>query len=187
MRKRIVLCLLSSLMMFTFVGCGTNMYESQESQVSEYNNGVDDAKKLFKENEELAKSKETEVMNMVTCNEISKETYKLLNIEKPLDREEGEKDNRYMWRNMHTLMKNTSVDTYNEYVDWINGVSTYTNSMGDHVFLYGQPYIIKRGYYSSVSSNYLTQFMVLRFQDSTESVKVRVYWKDKKIQGIVLQ
>lgn len=182
-----MVCLLSSVLLLGLTGCGTSMYESQESQVEEYNEGVADAKQLFKDNEEFAKAREEEVINMITCNEITEEAYKLLNIEEPLDREDGEVDNRYMWRNMHTLMKNSSIDVYLEYVDWINGVSTFTNRDGDHIFMYGLPYVVKKGYYSSVSSNYLTQFLVIRFQNSSEMVKARVYWKDKKIQGIVLQ
>lgn len=186
MQRKVFAAILSVVVLLNFAGCGTSMYESQEKEVSEYNEGVSDAKKLFKDNKDIALNNEVAIVNMVTCNDITKESYSLLNIEEPLDREEGESDARFMYRNMHTLMENTSLDTYSEFLDWINGISEFTDKNGDHEYLFFKPYVVSRGFYSSVSAKYMTQFIVIGVPNYGKSIKARIYWKDKKIHGIVL-
>ena len=184
MVKRILVCLVVAIAVASSSGC-TSMYQSQVAQISQYNEGVSEAKTLFSENEDFARENAQVVAKMITCNDITTDAYALLNVEETLEKESNETDKGFMYRNMHTLMTYSSVDTYEEYNNWINGVSSYTDSNGDHVYKYAYPCIIKSGYYSSVSSNFLCQFLVISFA-SGDSIRARVYWKDKHIQGIVL-
>ena len=177
---------MASLMVFTVSGCKDSMYESQIEEISQYNEGIKEAKSLFK-NEDIAKENEEAVVNLITCNEATKDEYNLLNIEEPLEKDDDEDEQGYIFRSMHTLMPYTTVDTYKEYVDWSTEASD-PDYLVKPTYKYANPYIVKRGYYSSVSSNFLTQFLVIQFQGSTdESLKARVYWKDNKIQGIVIE
>lgn len=163
-----------------------SMYESQVSKVQEYNNGVANVKKLFNDNEAKARSNETLVAHMISCNEITKEGYQLFNLPDAPEKEDGETDEHYMYRCMNTLFDKSIIKPYEEYNNFQNELTSFSDSLGNFVYKYEDDYIINSGYFSSVDSNFLCQFLVI---DNLYSniLKARIYWADGKIQGVVIQ
>ena len=180
----VVLFILSLLSVSS--GCSDNtMYEQQVSKVELYNKGVENTERLFAENERIARANEDKVVDMITCNKIDKEGYQLLNITDKPERK-ADSDEMYMYQCMSTLMTKTIIDTYSEYFDYSNNLSTFTNSEGEFIYKYGNAYVIDSGYYASVSSKYLCQFLVID-NSSGSLLKARVFWSGGKIQEIVIQ
>ena len=168
-------------------GCqDQSMYEKQISDVSEYNAAVDNTKTLFKENESIANKNVDVVVDAITCNKIDKKGYALFNITKKLDREPGENDEHYMFRCIDTLCESSYIRTFEEYHNYVNNISTFTNNDGKFIYKYGNAYEIENGCYASVDSNYLCQFIVIS-SNSDKSLKCRVFWEHGKIQMIVMQ
>lgn len=167
------------------VGCSPD-YTEQVETVAQYNAGVSNLDTLFNTDEEVARANEIVVLKMLTCNEISTDGFELLNITDRKERDEDEDEKHYLLRSMNTLMTDSAVDVYGEWCDWVDGISTFTDSNGARVYKYAQAYAIKTGYYSSVSSGYLCQFIVINFVGNTEQLVARVYWSDGKIQRVVV-
>lgn len=173
----------------TLCGCqDQSMYEQQVSKVEVYNNAVTETNKLFDDNEEIARKYEKEIVQMVTCNKADKEVFKLMNIENAPDRNDNETDEHYMFRCMNELFddKMTIIKTYDEYHLYVNGLSTYKTSADIFVYKYSSAGKVAGGYYSSVNSNYMCQFLVIG-TISGESLKTRIYWSEGKIQKIMIQ
>lgn len=170
-------------------GCSNNsMYEQQVSKVEVYNNAVEETDKLFNDNEEIARKYEKVIVQMVTCNKIDKGVFNLMNIEDKPDRNEGESEEHYIYRCMDKLFDDnmTLVHTFGEYHSYVNGLSDYTDAFGNKTYKYDNTYKIDGGYYASVSSKYMCQFLVIDNISNT-LLKTRIYWANGKIQKIVMQ
>ena len=178
--------LLSSI---TLCGCqDQSMYEQQVSKVEVYNKAVSETNKLFDDNEEIARKYEKEIVQMVTCNKVDKEVFKLMNIENAPDRNDNETEEHYMFRCMNELFddKMTIIKTYDEYHLYVNGLSTYKDAFDNFIYKYSNAYSTNSGYYSSVSSKYLCQVLIID-NIANDLLTTRIYWSNGKIQKIVMQ
>lgn len=181
--KRVLVVILSALLL---TSCSNSVVEQGQSEVSEYNKGVQTLDFMFEHDEKVARKYVDDIMYMVTCNLVTDESYALLDIPEEPSRYDSDTDMKYRFRSLYTIMQDGKTDMYNEYIDWYDGVSDWTNIRETNLYKYSQPYIIKQGYYSSVSSNYLCQFMVLTFVNCKDTFVVRAYWFDGKVHKIVV-
>lgn len=163
---------------------GCQNHTEQYDEVNEYNENVTSTVEEFNATEKVAKELAEDVANFVTYNSISDELYEKIELEKNVDKDSAENDEEYKLRNASQIIDDFE-DTvvYKAYEDF---VSAKLDDTSRNIYAYGNPYIWDSGYYSSVSSQYIEQFMVVHAEDSTERVIVQAYWKNGKLVRVVL-
>lgn len=184
-------------------GC-SDVYSEQRAEVSRYNDEVRCTIEDYGVSGEVARANSELVMNAVTYNGGDKALLSVLGVQNKtvesgsseggssesgnggiLDRGRNESEEDWVYRNINSLIDGLeNYEVYDEYLNFKMGVSTFENRSGEHIYKYGMPYIMSDGYYSTVSSNYLCQVLVVYFGNSSEHIVVRAYWDDGKLVRI---
>ena len=206
LKTQLICCLIGVLCL---TGCSD--YTAQREEVSKYNMEVSATTLDFKQ-KEVAEQYAEAIAGAVTYTTADVKLLAVLGKDTEgagVQREQNETEAEWVYRSINHKIEGLDNDrVFNAYTDYLmqkegaegtdgaegteraegaEGTDGAERADGEHPYIYDAPYIVRRGYYSTVSSRYLCQLLILYFPHTTEHILVRVYWDDNTIQKILIE
>lgn len=191
LKTQLICCLIGVLCL---TGCSD--YTAQREEVSKYNLEVSATTLDFKQ-KKVAEQYAEAIAGAVTYTTADVKLLAVLGKDTEgagVQREQNETEAEWVYRSINHKIEGLDNDrVFNAYTDYLmqkegaEGTDGAERADGEHPYIYDAPYIVRRGYYSTVSSRYLCQLLILYFPHTTEHILVRVYWDDNTIQKILIE